>query len=152
MCSGSEAGSYLRLIDSCVTQLEAQGPPKTSNESDQEEEEEEEEKEEEDRASISAGGGGGSFFGDDDFVHVLIPGSIPQEYDSSPGHLSRYRGTSLIRMGTTPRTAIWPHAFAYCGVLGGGVFLGLGTPVAQFLKERLQFPEGNRAPQEYSSG
>ena len=26
MCSGSEAGSYLRLIDSCITQLKAQGP------------------------------------------------------------------------------------------------------------------------------
>jgi len=26
MCSGSEAGSYLRLIDSCITQLTAQGP------------------------------------------------------------------------------------------------------------------------------
>jgi len=26
MCSGSEAGSYLRLTDSCITQLKAQGP------------------------------------------------------------------------------------------------------------------------------
>jgi len=26
ICSGSEAGSYLRLIDSCITQLKAQGP------------------------------------------------------------------------------------------------------------------------------
>jgi len=26
-------GSYLRLIDSCITQLKAQGPPRTSNES-----------------------------------------------------------------------------------------------------------------------
>jgi len=26
MCSGSEAGLYLRLIDSCITQLKAQGP------------------------------------------------------------------------------------------------------------------------------
>ena len=26
MCSGSEAGSYLRLIDSYITQLKAQGP------------------------------------------------------------------------------------------------------------------------------
>ena len=25
MCSGSQAGSYLRLIDSCITQLKAQG-------------------------------------------------------------------------------------------------------------------------------
>ena len=25
MCSGSEAGSYLRLVDSCITQLKAQG-------------------------------------------------------------------------------------------------------------------------------
>jgi len=25
MCSGSEAGSYLRLIGSCITQLKAQG-------------------------------------------------------------------------------------------------------------------------------
>ena len=29
MCSGSEAGSYLRLIDSCITQLKAQGPSRT---------------------------------------------------------------------------------------------------------------------------
>jgi len=38
MCSGSEAGSYLRLIDSCITQLEAQGPSRTCNESKEEEE------------------------------------------------------------------------------------------------------------------
>ena len=39
MCSGSEAGSYLRLIDSCITQLTAQGPSGTCNQSKQEEEE-----------------------------------------------------------------------------------------------------------------
>ena len=33
MCSGSEAGSYLRLRDSCITQLKAQGPSRTCNES-----------------------------------------------------------------------------------------------------------------------
>ena len=33
MCSGFEAGSYLRLIDSCITQLKAQGPSRTYNES-----------------------------------------------------------------------------------------------------------------------
>ena len=37
MCSGSEAGSYLRLIDSCITQREAQGPSRTCNESKEEE-------------------------------------------------------------------------------------------------------------------
>jgi len=37
MCSGSEAGSYLRLTDSCITQLKAQGPPKTWHESKEEE-------------------------------------------------------------------------------------------------------------------
>jgi len=37
MCNGSEVGSYLRLIDSCTTQLKAQGP-KTCNESKEEEE------------------------------------------------------------------------------------------------------------------
>jgi len=26
MCSGTEAGSYFRRIDSCITQLKAQGP------------------------------------------------------------------------------------------------------------------------------
>ena len=41
MCSGSEAGSYFRLIDSCITQLKAQGPSRTCNESTEEEEEEE---------------------------------------------------------------------------------------------------------------
>ena len=40
MCSGSEAGSYLRLIDACITQLQAQGPSRTCNESKAEEEEE----------------------------------------------------------------------------------------------------------------
>ena len=30
-CRGSEAGSYLRLIDSCITQVKAQGPSRTSN-------------------------------------------------------------------------------------------------------------------------
>jgi len=38
MCSGSEAGSYLRLVDSCITQLKAQGPSMTCNESKEEEE------------------------------------------------------------------------------------------------------------------
>ena len=37
--SGSEAGSYLRLIDACITQLKAQGPSRTCNESNEEEEE-----------------------------------------------------------------------------------------------------------------
>ena len=35
----SEAGSYLRLIDSCITQLKAQGPSRTCYESKEEEEE-----------------------------------------------------------------------------------------------------------------
>ena len=34
---GSEAGSYSRLIDSCITQLEAQGASRTCNESQEEE-------------------------------------------------------------------------------------------------------------------
>jgi len=38
VCSGSEAGSYLRLIDSFITQLKAQGPSRTCNESKEEEE------------------------------------------------------------------------------------------------------------------
>jgi len=38
MCSGSETVAYLRLIDSCITQLKAQGPPRTCNESKEEEE------------------------------------------------------------------------------------------------------------------
>ena len=32
------SGSYLRLIDSCITQLKAQGPSRTCNESKEEEE------------------------------------------------------------------------------------------------------------------
>ena len=35
---GSEAGSCLRLIDSFITQLKAQGPSRTCNESEEEEE------------------------------------------------------------------------------------------------------------------
>jgi len=38
MCCGTEAGSYLRLIVSCITQLKAQGPSRTCNESNEEEE------------------------------------------------------------------------------------------------------------------
>ena len=34
----TEAGSYLRLIDFCITQLKAQGPCRTCNESKDEEE------------------------------------------------------------------------------------------------------------------
>ena len=34
----TEAGSYLRLIDVCITQLKAQGPSRTCNESEEEEE------------------------------------------------------------------------------------------------------------------
>jgi len=37
MCSSSEAGSYVRLIYSCTTQLQAQGPSRTCNESKEEE-------------------------------------------------------------------------------------------------------------------
>ena len=37
MCCGTEAGSYLRLIDSCITQLKAQGPSRTCHESKEEE-------------------------------------------------------------------------------------------------------------------
>ena len=33
----TEAGSYLRLIDSCITQLKAQGPSRTCNDSKEEE-------------------------------------------------------------------------------------------------------------------
>jgi len=37
LCSGSEAGSYLRLIDSCITQLKDQGPSRTCDEGNKEE-------------------------------------------------------------------------------------------------------------------
>jgi len=36
--AGTEAGSHLRLIDSCITQRKAQGPSRTCNESKEEEE------------------------------------------------------------------------------------------------------------------
>jgi len=36
VCSGSEAGSYVRRIDSRITQLTAQGPSRTCNESKEE--------------------------------------------------------------------------------------------------------------------
>ena len=39
MCSGSEAGSFLTLMNPCITQLEAQGPSRTCNESKEEREE-----------------------------------------------------------------------------------------------------------------
>jgi len=35
--SGSEAGSYVRLIDYCITQLKDQAPSRTCNESKEEE-------------------------------------------------------------------------------------------------------------------
>ena len=38
MCCGNKAGSYLRLIDSCITHLDAQGPSRTCSESKEEEE------------------------------------------------------------------------------------------------------------------
>ena len=38
MCCGNEAGSYLRLIDSCFIQLQAQDLSRTCNESEEEEE------------------------------------------------------------------------------------------------------------------
>ena len=38
MCSSSEASSYLRLVDSCITQLKVQGPSRTCDESEREEE------------------------------------------------------------------------------------------------------------------
>jgi len=36
MCCGTEVGSYLRPIDSCIAQLKAQGPSRTCNESKEE--------------------------------------------------------------------------------------------------------------------
>ena len=33
MCCRKEVGSYLRLINSCITQLQAQGPSRTCNKS-----------------------------------------------------------------------------------------------------------------------
>ena len=39
MCCGTEVGSHVRRIDSCITQLKAQGPSRTCNESKEEEEE-----------------------------------------------------------------------------------------------------------------
>ena len=36
MCCGTEKGSYLRLIDSCITQRKAQGPSRTCDESTEE--------------------------------------------------------------------------------------------------------------------
>jgi len=36
MCCGTMAGSYLRLIDSCITQLKAKEPSRTCNESKEE--------------------------------------------------------------------------------------------------------------------
>ena len=38
VCCGTEAGSYLRLIDSCITQRKAQGLSRTCNERKEEEE------------------------------------------------------------------------------------------------------------------
>jgi len=38
LCCGTDAGSYLRLIDSCITQLEAQVPSRTCNKRIEEEE------------------------------------------------------------------------------------------------------------------
>ena len=40
MCCGTEAGSNLRLTDSCITQLKVQGPSRTCDESKEDEEEE----------------------------------------------------------------------------------------------------------------
>ena len=40
LSSVMDMGSYLRLIDFCITQLKAQGPSRTCNESKEEEEEE----------------------------------------------------------------------------------------------------------------
>ena len=37
-CCGNEEGSYLRYIESCITQTKAQGPSRTCNESKEEEE------------------------------------------------------------------------------------------------------------------
>ena len=38
-CSGTEAGSYWRLIDSCITQRKAQGPSRTCNKGKEDKEE-----------------------------------------------------------------------------------------------------------------
>ena len=36
MCCGTKAGSHVRLVDSCITQLKVQGPSRTCNESKEE--------------------------------------------------------------------------------------------------------------------
>jgi len=53
MCCGAKAGSYLRLTDSCSTQLKAQGPSRTCNESEEEEDKE---------ANVVVGAQGGAIF------------------------------------------------------------------------------------------
>ena len=55
MCCGTETGSYLRLIYSCITQRKAQGPSETCNESKDEEEEEVMESRARDPLSIDLG-------------------------------------------------------------------------------------------------
>ena len=70
MSSGSEAGSYLRLIDVCITQLKAQGPSRTCNES----KEEEEESEVFERGSGCNGGVWGEREGQSAAPDAVIPG------------------------------------------------------------------------------
>ena len=60
-------GSYLQLIDSCITHLKAQGPSRTSDES----------KEEETVFQVSefvaaSGGGAGSYFGPDNLFGLGV--------------------------------------------------------------------------------
>ena len=102
---GSEAGSYLRLIDSCITQLKVQGPSRTCNESNEKEEE----------------GSCNTFSAD-----IPLQKGIYLDADCLR---ERQRGTSLMRNTHPPRITIGPSASGYCRVLRGGMFLMSKLPL-----------------------
>ena len=66
----------------------------------------------------------------------IVPHTVPRvgrSYEHFPDGfelhlLRRVQGTSLTRNRTPPRTAKGPYAYAYCMVLGGGVFLWARYP------------------------
>ena len=107
---GGEAGSYLRLADSCITQLKAQGPSRTCNESKEEEE------------ALSNGSEAGSYLKLIDFVYHSTLGLRVIKKKSNSG--LRVQGTgleALLRMDprrSPPRGVVGANPLSNASLVG----------------------------------
>ena len=97
--SGSEAGSYLRLRDSCITQIKAQGPSRTCDESEQERE-----------RAVSAFAGTSWWGAPASFPLLLKLTEVPLLLSDVPLSTSVAVGSTLTRRSTLDFCLGGPHS------------------------------------------